>query len=130
MSGRADFTASGSGTLDQPTLNAAIHLHDLTFDQERAGDFTINAVSQGSETKITGQSQFEQAELKVDGDVQSCADWPADVYFRFHQLDVDSILRIYMRGGVTGHAKRTAKCTWSARCAGPANCNSPPTSTT
>ncbi|MGA9798163.1 MAG: hypothetical protein WBQ68_04085, partial [Terriglobales bacterium] len=53
VAGRGDFTADGSGTLEQPTLNAAIHLHNLTFDQERAGDLTINAVSQGAELRIT-----------------------------------------------------------------------------
>ena len=31
VTGRADFTAEGSGTLEAPRLNAAIHLHDLTF---------------------------------------------------------------------------------------------------
>ena len=41
------------------------------FDQERAGDFTIQAVSQGAEIKITGQSQFDQAELKIDGNIQA-----------------------------------------------------------
>ncbi len=105
VSGLADFSASGSGTLEAPAINAAIHLRDLAFDQERAGDFTIQAVSQGPEVRITGQSQFEQAELKVDGSVQVRGDWLADVYFRFRQLDVDSLLRVYMQGGVTGHAR-------------------------
>jgi translocation and assembly module TamB len=105
VAGRADFTASGSGSLEQPTLNAAIHLHDLTLDQERAGEFTINAVSQGADLRITGQSQFEQAELKVDGNVHLREDWPADVYFRFHQFELDSIFRTYLRGAVTGHSR-------------------------
>ncbi len=105
VTGRADFTANGSGTLEQPTLNAAIHLHDLTFDQERAGEFTINAVSQGAELRITGQSQFEQADVKVDGNVHLREDWPADVYFRFHQFELDSIFKTYMRGAVTGHSR-------------------------
>jgi translocation and assembly module TamB len=105
VAGRADFTASGSGTLEQPTLNAAIHLHDLTLDQERAGEFTINAVSQGADLRITGQSQFEQAEVKVDGNVHLREDWPADVYFRFHQFELDTIFRTYLRGAVTGHSR-------------------------
>ena len=105
VNGRVDFTATGSGTLQEPRINAAIQVHDLAFDQERAGDFAINAVSQGSQLKITGQSQFEQADLKVEGSVQTRDDWPADVYFRFQQLDVDSLLRVYMRGGVTGHSR-------------------------
>ena len=105
VAGRADFTASGSGTLEQPTLNSAIHLHDLTLDQERAGEFTINAVSQGADLRITGQSQFEQAEVKVDGNVHLRGDWPADVYFRFHQFELDSTFRTYLRGAVTGHSR-------------------------
>jgi translocation and assembly module TamB len=105
VTGRADFTANGSGTLEQPTLNAAIHLHELRFDKERAGDFTINAVSQGAELRITGQSQFEQADVKVDGNVHLREDWPADVHFRFHQFDLDSIFQTYMRGAVNGHSR-------------------------
>jgi translocation and assembly module TamB len=105
VTGRADFTADGSGTLEQPTLNAAIHLHDLTFDQDRAGDFTINAVSQGAELRITGQSQFAQADLKVDGNVHLRDEWPADVYFRFHQFELDSIFRTYLHGAVNGHSR-------------------------
>ena len=91
--------------MEEPAINAAIHLRDLTFDQERAGDFTINAVSQGAELRITGQSQFEEAELKVEGGVHLREDWPADVYFHFRQLDVDSLLRLYLHQGVTGHSK-------------------------
>jgi translocation and assembly module TamB len=105
VEGRADFTATGSGTVEEPAINATVHLHDLTFDQERAGDFTINAASQGAELKITGQSEFEEAELKVEGGVQLREDWPADVYFHFRQLDVDSLLRLYLHQGVTGHSK-------------------------
>jgi translocation and assembly module TamB len=105
VNGLADFSASGSGTLQAPGINAAIHVRDLAFDQERAGDFTINAISHGAEVQITGQSQFEQAELKVDGNVQARGDWLADVYFRFRQLDVDSLLRVYIRDGVTGHSR-------------------------
>ena len=105
VTGRADFTATGSGTLEQPSLNAAIHLRSLAFDQQRAGDFTINAVSQGPELRITGQSQFQQAGLTIDGQVHLREEWPADVYFRFHQFDLDSIFRTYLRGAVEGHSK-------------------------
>jgi translocation and assembly module TamB len=105
VTGRANFIADGSGTLEQPTLNAAIQLHGLTFDQERAGDFTINAVSQGAELRITGQSQFERADLKVEGNVHLREDWPADVYFRFRQFELDSVFRTYLHGAVDGHSR-------------------------
>ncbi len=105
VTGTADIAANGSGTLEQPNFNAAIRLHNLTFDQERAGDFTINAVSQGAELRITGQSQFEKADVKVDGNVHLREDWPADVYFRFHQFELDPIFRTYLHGAVNGHSR-------------------------
>ena len=105
VTGVADFTANGSGTLEQPNFNAAIHLRDLMFDQERAGDFTIDAVSQGPELRISGQSRFEQADVKVDGNVRLREDWPADVYFRFHQFELDPVFRTYMHGAVKGHSR-------------------------
>ena len=52
-----------------------------------------------------GQSQFEQADLKIDGNVHLREDWPADVYFRFHQLELDAIFKTYLRGAVNGHSR-------------------------
>ncbi len=104
IDGRMDFTARGSGTLEQPAINATIQLRDLSFDHERAGDFTIDAVTQGPELRLTGRSQFERAELAIDGNVHLRNDWPAVVTLRFNRLDVDSVLHTYLRGHVTGHS--------------------------
>jgi translocation and assembly module TamB len=104
VEGRMDFTAAGSGTPESPAVNAAIRLHDLAFDHERAGDFTINAVTQGADLHLTGQSQFEQAELSIDGNVHLRGDWPSTVNLHFNQLDIDALLRTYLKGEVTGHS--------------------------
>jgi translocation and assembly module TamB len=104
VEGRMDFTASGSGTPDAPAMNATLRVHDLTFDHERAGDFTINAVTQGADLHLTGQSQFEHAELSIDGNVHLRGDWPSTVNLHFNQLDIDALLRTYIKGRVTGHS--------------------------
>ena len=104
VEGRMDFTAVGSGTPDAPAMNAIIRLRDLTFDHERAGDFTINAVTQGADLHLTGQSQFEHAELSIDGNVHLRGDWPSTVNLHFNQLDIDALLRTYLKGRVTGHS--------------------------
>jgi len=105
VGGLGEISVSGSGTLPAPMINASIHVRDLTLDHERAGDFIISAVSRGQGLQVTGQSQFEQADLKIDGSIQPQEDWPADLYFHFRQLDVDSLLRVYMPNGVTGHSR-------------------------
>jgi translocation and assembly module TamB len=104
VEGRMDFTAVGSGTPEAPAMNATIRLRDLTFDHERAGDFTINAVTQGADLHITGQSQFEHAELSIDGNVHLRGDWPSTTTLHFNQLDIDALLQTYVKGRVTGHS--------------------------
>jgi translocation and assembly module TamB len=104
VEGRMDFTAVGSGTPQAPAMNAIIRLRDLAFDHERAGDFTLNAVTQGADLHLTGQSQFEHAELSIDGNVHLRGDWPSTVNLHFNQLDIDALLRTYLKGRVTGHS--------------------------
>jgi translocation and assembly module TamB len=104
VEGRMDFTAVGSGTPDAPAMNAIIRLRDLAFDHERAGDFTVNAVTQGADLHLTGQSQFEHAELSIDGNIHLRGDWPSTVNLHFNQLDIDALLRTYLKGRVTGHS--------------------------
>ena len=79
VDGRMDFTAQASGTLEEPAINANIRLRDLAFDHERAGDYTFDAVTQGSELRVSGHSQFKVAELNIDGNVQLRGDWPSTI---------------------------------------------------
>jgi translocation and assembly module TamB len=104
VEGRADFTAIGSGTIEEPAVNATIHVRDLTFDHERAGNFTLNAVTQGADLTLKGQSDFEHAELHIDGKVHLRGDWPSTIGLHFDHLDVDSLLRTYLHGRITGHS--------------------------
>ncbi len=104
VEGRMDFTAVGSGTPENPTVNAAIRLRALTLDHERAGDLTIDAVTEGRDVRLTGRSQFENAELDIDGKIKLNDDWPSSFALRFNHLDVDALLRTYLKGRLTGHS--------------------------
>jgi translocation and assembly module TamB len=104
VDGKADFMAQGSGTLEEPSISATFHLHDLAFDQERAGDFAIDAETKGADMHITGRSNFENAELNIDGNIHLRENWPSEINLHFNHLDVDSLLRTYLRGNVTGHS--------------------------
>jgi translocation and assembly module TamB len=104
VDGSLDFTATGSGTADEPSINATLHVRDLAFDHERAGNFAIDAVTRGADLHLNGRSDFEHAELDVDGDVHLRENWPSNVNLHFNHLDVDSLLRTYLQGTVTGHS--------------------------
>lgn len=107
IGGRLDFTAKGSGTTDAPVISANLHLRDLAFDHERAGDFNVDAVTRGADLQLTGRSNFHNAELAVDGSIQMRDQWPGDLSLRFDRLDVDSLLRTRLHGQVSGHAPIT-----------------------
>jgi translocation and assembly module TamB len=104
VEGKLDLSAEGDGTFEAPELNAVLHFHDLTFDNELSGDYTVNAVTHGSDMHLTGRSQFKGAELSLDGDVHLREEWLADVTLHFNHLDVDSLLRTYAKGQITGHS--------------------------
>jgi translocation and assembly module TamB len=104
VEGQVDFTAQGSGTVEAPVINAKILVRDLTFDNERTGNLTINAVTEGEAIHLTATSAFEHAQLSLDGTVVPRNDFPADFNARFDHLDVDAVVREYLNGRVSGHS--------------------------
>jgi len=107
IEGSMEFDAQSSGTLDAPVLDAKIRLHGLTFDHELAGDFVLDASTQGAELRLQGRSQFQNAQLDLDGNVHLREQWPATIYLHFGRLDVDPVLRAYLKGHLTAHSEVT-----------------------
>lgn len=104
VGGQLDFDAQGSGTVDEPVINAKVRLRNLTLDQELSGDFALDAVTQGSELRLSGRSQFQNARLDVDGNVHLRDNWPANLTLHFDHLDADPVLRTYLGKYLTGHS--------------------------
>ncbi|MGD0790166.1 MAG: translocation/assembly module TamB domain-containing protein [Terriglobales bacterium] len=102
--GVADFALRVSGTSEQPSLEAHVHLKDLALDKERAGDFYVDAVTHGRELDLTAHSDFDKAALTIAGSIALEHDFNADLNLAFHHLDADSLLRIYLPGKITGHS--------------------------
>ncbi|MGA8153198.1 MAG: translocation/assembly module TamB domain-containing protein [Terriglobales bacterium] len=104
VEGLMDFEAQGMGTLERPSISAKIHLHDLAFDHESVGDYALDASTQGSDLHLSGKSQFKDAELVMDGDVHLRDDWPCRINLHFNHLDIDPVLRTYLRIPLTAHS--------------------------
>ena len=104
VAGKLDFSAQASGTATQPEVTADLHVRSLALNDEIAGDFALHTVSHGTDLRVTGQSDFKNAELLIDGNVQLRDQWPAHIDFHFARLDIDSFLETYLHGHVTGHS--------------------------
>jgi translocation and assembly module TamB len=107
VEGRSDFVLKGSGTPDAPSINADVHVHDLTLAHELAGELDLQAVTQGSELHLTGNSHFQRGSLMISGNVQLRDGYPATLSFHIDQLDLDALWRSYFRGQLTGHSAVT-----------------------
>src|SRR6266567_191987 len=104
IAGKLDFSAQAGGTTAQPDVTADLHLRNLTFNEELAGDYRLNLTSHGADLRLTGHSEFGKAELSIDGNVQLRDQWPSRVGLHFNRLDVDSLLESYLHGHTTGHS--------------------------
>jgi len=104
VEGHADFTLQGSGTLDAPQINAAIHTPDLTFDRELSGGLELEAVTKDGELHLTGRSEFPHGTLSIEGTVGMHGDYPANITARTDHVDLDALWRAYLGGQLTGHS--------------------------
>lgn len=105
--GQADFVLKASGTPDAPAIDATIHLSHLALDHEIAGDLDLQAVTQGNELHLTGNSHFQQGSLTVDGNVGLRGDQLANITLQMDQLDLDALWHSYLHGQLTGHSAIT-----------------------
>lgn len=104
ITGAVDFSADLSGTQTAPDVNAQIHVRDLTFNGERAGDYLLSAVTHGQNLNLTGHSEFKTAQLAINGNVSMRDRWPSRVDFHFSRLDIDAFIQSYLHGHITGHS--------------------------
>jgi len=102
--GVADFTLRISGTTEQPSVEAHLHLKDLALDKERAGDFYLDAATHGRQLDLKAHSDFDKADLTIAGSVGLEHEFPADLNLAFHHLEADWLLRTYLPGKITGHS--------------------------
>lgn len=104
VEGQLGFVSHVSGTLQAPTIDGQVNIKNLTLNHERVGDFVLDGATNGEELHLRGQSHFEGSELSLNGNIHLRGDWPGRINAHFNQLDIDSLLHTFLRGGVTGHS--------------------------
>lgn len=104
IDGNADFTLQGSGTLEAPVINAAVHVSNLTFDRELSGGMYLEATTKDGELRLKGHSDFPHGNLAIEGSVGMHGDYPANITARTDHLDLDPLWRAYLPGELTGHS--------------------------
>ena len=104
VAGRADFLLQGSGTLDAPSIDATVQVRDLTVDREPIGGLSLKGMTRNGELRISGESQFVQGALSLEGAVEMHGDYPANITARIDRADLDALWRAYLGGQLTPHS--------------------------
>ena len=104
VAGVANFNVKGSGTFEHPLVNAHFDVAKLTLNDDRIGEVTADAVTEGRQLTLTARSHFPHATLTLDGTVELEGDMPAHAVLRFADLDINPFLPRNMRVQVTRQA--------------------------
>ena len=87
-----------------PEIRASVHVRDLTFDRELAGEYFLEATTRGRELRVTGHSQFPKGSLTLDGTIGIEGDYPANITAHMDHMDLDALWRAYLGDQLTGHS--------------------------
>lgn len=104
IEGRGDFRLQGSGTLDAPVLQGAVHFRNLTFDRELTGGLYVDATTENGSLHVTGHSDFPHGALSLDGNVQMHGDYAATMTATIQHMDLDALWKSYLGNQLTGHS--------------------------
>ncbi|MFB3814131.1 MAG: translocation/assembly module TamB domain-containing protein [Terriglobales bacterium] len=105
VAGLLDFTATGSGTREAPSIDAQLRGHNLVINGERVADVNAKAVTVGDTLRLTARANVQGGRLTVEGTTRLRDDYPADLRAQFSGLDIDPLLRIVLKGQLTGHSR-------------------------
>lgn len=103
LEGIANFDAQGSGTLGEPVVNAKLRITNVFLNGERIGDLTADAVTHGADLKLSALSSYQNAALKLEGQVRLRGDMPAQLDMNFGDIDLNPLLKSYLVRRMTGH---------------------------
>jgi translocation and assembly module TamB len=111
VGGIGKFTAKGSGTIEQPFINAHVQISNLVLNGDRLGGVTADVVTHGYHLQLTARSDFAAASLAVDGGIELRGDMQSDLKLKFSGFDIDPFLPPEVRRMLThdaslaGHAE-------------------------
>jgi translocation and assembly module TamB len=104
LSGSLGFSLSGSGTFDDPHLNARASLANFTVSGERFGEFDIVAHTANRNVIYDITSRLEAAELTAHGQTALRGDNETQATLNFSKFNIGALLEMAHVNGLTGES--------------------------
>ncbi len=100
--GTVDFTAKGSGTIEAPTVEASLHVHNLQLAREFSGSVDADAHTQGRALELRVNSHLNTSTLEVTGETQLTGDYQTRAELKISGFNIDPLLRTFSVTGIRG----------------------------
>ena len=102
LGGEAYFEVSGIVNAAEPVLNGDVHLSSLTLNGKALGGFDLNAVTKGSEMRLTGRSNSSVAQVNADATLLMHGELPVRSTIKLSSSDVNSAIAALVPLRLTG----------------------------
>ena len=96
LAGVAAFEVHGEGTPAAPVINGHLNLRSLVYRGQAMGDMDVEAVTHGPAMKLTAHSNFKNADLKLDGEIQLRGTMPVRLSADLNSTHLNSLLAAYV----------------------------------
>lgn len=100
--GTVDFEAKGSGTLDNPSLQATMHVRNLELAREFKGDVDADAHTQGRALQLHVNAHLNTSTLDLTSATDLTGDYPTRATLKITQFNIDPLLRTFSVTGIRG----------------------------
>jgi translocation and assembly module TamB len=102
--GTLGFSVNGSGTLEDPRLEAHAALNGLTLGGEPLGELTFVAHTASRSATYNATTRLEGAELDLNGQTALRADYATKAKLTFSKFDIGGLLKAAHVQGLTGQS--------------------------
>ena len=102
--GKLGFTVAGSGTLDDPRLEAHATLNGLALGGEPLGALVFQAHTASRSATYNATTRLEGAEVDLNGQTNLSGDYQTQAKLEFSHFDIGGILKTAHVRGLTGES--------------------------
>ena len=102
--GTLGFSVNGSGTLEDPRLEARATLNGLTLGGEPLGELTFVAHTANRSATYNASTRLEGAELDLNGQTALSGDYASKAKLTFAHFDIGGLLKAAHVQGLTGQS--------------------------
>jgi translocation and assembly module TamB len=107
--GKFSIVAKGSGTMQAPLVSAAVRVHDLVINQQAFGGLNVDAVTRGSSLQLTARSNFQNANVALDGEILMRGEMPGRAVLTISSGNLNPLLAAFLPARMTGPTLLSAR---------------------